>query len=61
MRIRHDDMIEFCQVAELKERQIRFLTVDDKMFVTDFVSICEANEAFNELLTKGYLRVNNFH
>ena len=39
MRIKHDNMIEICQVAELEEKQIRFLTIDDKMFVADFVSI----------------------
>ena len=61
MRIRHDNMIEFCQVAELEGNQIRFLTVDDKMFVTDFISISDANAAFDELLTKGYLKVNNFY
>ena len=60
MRIRHDDMIEFCQAAELKRYQIHFLTVDDKVFITNFVSISDADDAFNELLTKGYLRVSNF-
>ena len=60
MRIRHENLIEICDCAELHKCHIIFLTIDGKAFATYFNSITETKEAFNKLLINGWLEVNEF-